>query len=176
MKIMFEDLLIRTPRLSIQPLVQDHIEVYHREFTEEVTRYQYPDPFRNLEAAQRVLSGFITDMGRGDMLELAILGPEGEFLGSAEVFGLKEKAPELGIWLKGSAQGQGYGKEALEGVLGYLDGFRRYEYYIYEADERNAPSICLVEKFPHEIGGLQRVITESGKELMLRTYRIYARR
>lgn len=176
MKIMFKDLLIRTPRLSIQPLVQGHIEAYHREFTEEVTRYQYPEPFRDLEAAQMVLSGFITDMGRGDMLELAILGPEGEFLGSAEVFGLREEVPELGIWLKGSAQGQGYGKEALDGLLGYLEGLRRYEYYIYEADERNAPSIRLVEKFQHEKGGLEKVVTESGKELELRTYRIYARR
>ena len=176
MKIMFKDLLIRTPRLSIQPLVQGHIEAYHREFTEEVTRYQYPDPFRDLEAAQQVLSGFMEAMGRGDMLELAILGPEGEFLGSVEVFGLREEAPELGIWLKGRAQGMGYGREALSGLLNYLDSLKIYSFYIYEADERNAPSIRLVEKFQHEKGGLEKVVTKSGKELELRTYRIYARR
>lgn len=169
-------LQITTERLTITPFTLQWLEAYRQNFTPEVTRYQYPDPFPDPGTAQQVLSGFIADMERGDMLELVILGHKGDFLGSAEVFGLREKAPELGIWLKGSAQGQGYGKEVLEGILGYLDGFRRYEYYIYEADERNAPSICLVEKFPHERGRLQRVITESGKELMLRTYHIRARR
>lgn len=173
---MLMDLTITTKNLTIAPFTLDHLEPYRQEFTPEVTKYQYPDPFPNIDTARQVLGGFMDDMERGDMLELTILGPEGEFLGSAEVFGLREEAPELGIWLKASAQGRGYGKEALEGVLGYLDGLGKYEYYIYEADERNAPSIGLVEKFPHERGGLEKVITESGRELMLRTYRIRARR
>lgn len=170
------DLQIATERLTIKPLTLSYIEPYHKEFTPEVTRYQYPDPFPDLETANAVLPGFMEDMERGDMLELVILDPRDGFLGSAEVFGLREEAPELGIWLKSSAQGLGYGREALEGLLGYLDGLGRYSYYIYEADERNLPSIRLAERFPHEKGGLEKVSTESGKELMLRTYRIYARR
>ena len=70
----------------------------------------------------------------------------------------------------------GYGREALSGLLNYLDSLKTYSFYIYEADERNAPSIRLVEKFQHEKDGLEKVVTESGKELELRTYRIYARR
>lgn len=169
-------LKINTQRLAIQPFTLDFLEDYCREFTPEVTRYQYPDPFPDLEAARKALSGFVEDMERGDMLELAVLGQDGEFLGSAEAFGLREEAPELGIWLKSSARGLGYGREALEGVLQYLDSLGGYEYYIYEADERNLPSIRLAERFSHEKGGLEKVITESGKELLLRTYRIYARR
>lgn len=170
------DLKINTQRLTIQPFTQDFLDEYCREFTPEVTRYQYPDPFPDRETAGRVLSGFVEDMERGDMLELVILGQDGEFLGSAEVFGLREEAPELGIWLKDTARGMGYGREAMEGVLQYLDSLGMYEYYIYEADRRNTPSISLAERFPHEKGGLEKVITESGKELELQTYRIYARR
>ncbi len=170
------NLQITTKNLTIIPFTRSYIEPYHQEFTPEVTRYQYPDPFPNPDTAGQVLGGFMEAMERGEMLELVILGPDGEFLGSAEVFGLRERAPELGLWLKGSAQGKGYGREALEGVLGYLDGLHRYEYYIYEADERNMPSVRLAEKFPHEKGGLEKVVTESGRELRLRTYRIYARR
>lgn len=170
------DLQINTERLILTPLSPAYFQSYCVEFTPEVTRYQYPDPFPDLDAAREVLGRFLEDMARGDMLELMILGPEGEFLGSAEVFGLSEEAPELGIWLKSSAHGLGYGREALEGLLGYLDGLGRFKYYIYEADERNLPSIRLAERLPNERGGLERVTTESGRELLLRTYRIYARR
>lgn len=170
------DLQITTERLTIKPLTPGYIGPYHKGFTPEVTRYQYPDPFPDIETANAVLSGFMEEMEGGDMLELVILGPGDEFLGSAEVFGLRESSPELGIWLIGTAQSMGYGGEALDGVLQYLDSLGKYEYYIYEADERNLPSVKLVEKFPHKRGGIEEVATESGKELLLRTYRIFTRR
>ncbi len=165
---------IRTGRLTIQPFQPKFLEDYYREFTEEITKYQYPDPFPDLEAASQTLSGFARDMEAGDMLELVILSREGEFLGSVEVFGLQEEAPELGIWLKSAAQGAGYGYEALRAVLDYLNGLNKYRHYIYEADVRNAPSLGLAEKFRSEAGERQDLTTESGKELVLQVYRIFA--
>ena len=82
-------LKIRTGRLTIQPFQPKFLKDYYREFTEEITKYQYPDPFPDLEAASQTLSGFARDMEAGDMLELVILSREGEFLGSVEVFGLQ---------------------------------------------------------------------------------------
>lgn len=164
---------LQTERLAIQPFSNLYLEDYYREFTDEITKYQYPDRFPDMETANQVVSGFVADMERGDMLELVILTQDGEFLGSLEVFGLREETPEIGLWLKMGAHGAGYGYEALKRVIGYLNAVKKYPYYIYEVDVRNTPSIRLVEKFQCEKGNCEEITTESGKKLMLQTYRIF---
>ena len=168
------DWKLKTERLVLTPYQAAYLEDYYREFSKEILRYQYPDPFPDLETANQVLSGFVQAMERGDMLELAVLASAGEFLGSVEAFGLREETPELGIWLKSAAQGMGYGYEALRAVVDYLNGLKKYRHYIYEADVRNAPSLRLAEKFQFEKGERQEVITDSGKELILQAYHIFA--
>lgn len=163
----------KTERLVLQPFRDAYLEDYCKEFTEEITKYQYPDPFPDLETAHQVVSGFVADMEQGEMLELVICTREEEFLGSMEVFGLGEETPELGLWLKSTAQGMGYGYEALKAVVEALNATKKYSYYIYEVDVRNTPSIRLVEKFRHEKGDCEEITTESGKMLKLQTYHIF---
>ena len=146
-------LQITTERLTITPFTLQWLEAYRQNFTPEVTRYQYPDPFPDPGTAQQVLSGFIADMERGDMLELVILGHKGEFLGSAEVFGLREKSPELGIWLKGSARGQGYGKRYLRGSLGILMGFGGTNTISMRPTRGTHPVYVLWRNFPTKEAG-----------------------
>lgn len=164
---------IRTQRLVLRSYEPMYLEDYYHGFTEEIVKYQYPDSFPDLETAEQVLSGFAREMEAGDMLVLVVLNREGEFLGSAEVSGMREDTPELGIWMKSSAQGTGYGYEALQSVVDYLNALGKYRYYIYEADVRNTPSRRLVEKFQFQEGERQELTTESGKRLVLQTYRIY---
>lgn len=161
---------LETQRLVLAPFTHAYLQDYYEAFTPEVARYQYPDPFESLEDAKRLLSNFLEQMEQGNMLELVILRKDGTFLGSMEAFGLKEKRPELGLWLKASAQGMGYGYEAIRELVTYLQETGGYEGYLYEADERNLPSIRLVQKFPHEERGCEEVVTESGKTLFLRQY------
>lgn len=164
---------LKTERLVIQPFTHAYLEDYYQEFTDEITKYQYPDSFPDVETANQLVSGFVADMNRGEMLELVILTRDGVFLGSLEVFGLREETPEIGLWLKKSAHGQGYGYEALKAVIDSLNATKRYLYYLYEADVRNTPSIRLAQKFQCKKDGLEEITTESGKKLMLQTYRIY---
>lgn len=164
---------LKTERLVIQPFTHAYLEDYYQEFTDEITKYQYPDSFPDVETANQLVSGFVADMNRGEMLELVILTRDGVFLGSLEVFGLREETPEIGLWLKKSAHGQGYGYEALKAVIDSLNATKRYLYYLYEADVRNTPSIRLAQKFQCRKDGLEEITTESGKKLMLQTYRIY---
>ena len=105
--------MLETERLIIQPYSNSFLEEYYKEFTDEITKYQYPDSFSNINTANEIVSGFVKDMEQGNMLELVILTQEGEFIGSMEAFGIKEKTPEIGLWLKRSAHGKGYGYEAL---------------------------------------------------------------
>lgn len=167
------DLELRTERLVIQPFHDSFLSEYYKEFTNDITKYQYPDAFPNLEAARSLVSEFVSEMEQGNMLELVILTRSGEFLGSMEAFGIKETTPEVGLWLKSSAQGKGYGYEALRGLLTYLSTHGTYQHYVYEVDVRNLPSIRLVEKFNFEKGGCEDIVTESGKELRLQTYHIF---
>ena len=94
------------------------------------------------------------------------------FLGSMEAFDITGKTPELGIWLKNSAQGKGYGHEALKCLVDYLNSTDKYEYYLYGVDQRNEPSVHLVEKFHFEKCGYEEVTTQSGKTLHLLIYHI----
>lgn len=161
-----------TERLLIRPFDLSYLEEYAREFTAEITKYQYPDPFPDMETANQVMSGFVEEMEEGKMLELVVLSRDGEFLGCIDVFGIQEDTPEVGIWLKQSAHGAGYGYEALRAVADELNRTGRYQYYIYEVDARNVPSIHLIEKFPFEKAGYEEITTESGKELRLQAYHI----
>ena len=166
------DFVKETGRLMIRPFTLDYLEEYFREFTAEITKYQFPDPFPDMEAANQVMSGFVKEMEEGKMLELVILGQDGEFFGCIDVFGIREDTPEVGIWLKRSAHGMGYGYEALSAVLDELNQTGKYRYYIYELDVRNAVSVHLVEKFPFEKVKYEEITTNSGKILHSQTYHI----
>ena len=71
-----------------------------QKFTDEIVKHQYPDSFSDIKKANEVMSQFTEDMEHGKMLELVILTPEGEFIGSMEAFDITGKTPELGLWIK----------------------------------------------------------------------------
>ena len=71
-----------------------------QKFTDEIVKYQYPDSFSDIKKANEVMSQFAKDMEHGKMLELVILTPEGEFIGSMEAFDITGKTPELGLGIK----------------------------------------------------------------------------
>ncbi|WP_148401693.1 GNAT family N-acetyltransferase [Clostridium sp. Marseille-P299] len=162
--------MLKTERLVIQPYSHDYLEDYFKEFTDEITKFQYPDSFSNIESARKLVSEFLMEMEKGNMLELVILSQQGEFLGSMEAFNIKEKTPEVGLWIKKSAHGKGYGYEALKALIEYLDSKQKYKYYVYEVDIKNTQSLHLVNKFLYNKGNYNEVITESGKKLTLDTY------
>ena len=166
------EFLLKTERLMIQPYSNSYLEQYFKEFTDEIVKYQYPDSYCNMNKANEVMAKFVADMEKGKMLELVILTHEGEFLGSMEAFDITGKTPELGLWLKSSAQGKGYGYEALKCLVDYLNSTNKYEYYLYEVDQRNEPSVHLVEKFHFKKYGYEEVTTQSGKTLHLLIYHI----
>ena len=144
------EFMIKTERLTIQPFSAAFLAPYYKEFTAEITKYQYPDSFPDIHTADIVMSNFVKAMERGDMLELVILTHDSEFLGSMEAFDISGKTPELGLWLKSSAHGKGYGYEALKGLVDHLNATGQYLYYIYNVDIRNAASIHLAEKFNYK--------------------------
>lgn len=167
------DFYLETDRLRVVSFDYKYLENYYDEFSEEITRYQYPDPYKTLEEASKQVDEFVSEMQQGRMLELIIISKEGKFIGSMEVFGLDEQNPEVGLWIKKSAHHQGYAYEALSALIQFLNDIGKYKGYIYAVDERNSASLKLVKKFECEQMGVDSLVTESGKKLNLLLYKIY---
>lgn len=166
------DIKIETQRLRIRPFDMKYLQEYYLEFNEEITKYQYPDPFASVSAAREVLQEFVNQMNQGEMLFLSVFMNE-EFSGGIEVHGLREQTPELGIWIKSALQQRGYAYEALAGVLKFMDTYCRKDWYVYEADIRNEGSMKLVEKFRYKKEGEPDAFeTDTGKSLVLQRFLI----
>ncbi len=171
--------MIKTKRLLIAPFEMKYLQDYFDGFDAEITKYQWPDPFPDLDSARDVLQGFLEQMERGEGLIFAILSPAGKFLGSAEVHGLTGDCPELGVWITGPEQRKGYAGEALTAVLGYARAEYGKRAFFYEADVRNEASIRLLHKLESDYDVVEQepedCVTDSGKALRLRGSLLKAR-
>lgn len=167
-----KDFAIRTERLSLVPVCDGHAEAYFEAFTPEIARYQFPEPFSSPEAVRAFISEAQVLRKRGEELVLAILDAEGVFLGSAEARNLTSPTPEVGLWLKNTAQGMGCGKEAMASLLSFLRENTSVDFFVYEADCRNRASIRLATAFGGECQCAYDVEGAGGKLLRLKLYYI----
>ncbi len=158
-------------RIKMIPFDMKYLEDYYRHFDEEITKYQWPDPFESVEDARNLLQGFLDEMGKEETLIFAIIDDEERFVGSVEMHGLSGVFPELGVWIVESEQGKGYAYEALKYVLEYVYEKCGKTESFYEADVRNVGSNKLLTKLSdgYEIKALDidELVTDSGKELKL---------
>ena len=171
--------MIRTERLHIEPLDSKYLKDYFDGFNKEITKYQWPDPFPDIDSARNVLQGFLDEMKQGESLYFSILLNNNQFLGSVEVHGLTEDCPELGIWIAEGKQNKGYAGEALCAVLDYVRSKYDRQAFFYEADIRNEASVKLLHKMERDYEiieqGFEELTTDSGKDLKLQRYILKAR-
>lgn len=166
--------MIKTERLSIEPFDMKNLKDYYDGFDEAITKFQWPDPFKNIDDARTLLQDFLNEMEQGETLFVSILSKNNKFLGSVEIHGLNEDCPELGVWITTSEQNKGYAYEALSAVLDYAK--RKYvkTAFYYEADVRNIGSMKLLRKFEdrYEIveQEVENLTTDSGKKLELQGF------
>lgn len=171
--------MIKTERLLIAPFDLKYLRDYFDGFDREITKYQWPDPFPDMDAARDTLQGFLDEMAGGECLVFSVLSQDGRFLGSVEVHGLNGDCPELGVWIAVSEQHNGYAYETLAAVLGYTGKKYGKRTFFYEADVRNEASIRLLHRLEsdHDVveQGLEKCVTDSGKALELRGYILSAK-
>ena len=171
--------MIKCERINIVPFEMKYLNHYFSGFNAEITKYQWPDPFESIEDARSVLQEFLNEMYREETLLFSILSKNDDFLGSVEIHGLTGDCPELGIWIIESKQSKGYAYEALNAVLDYVrTKYNKAEFY-YEADIRNTGSMKLLRKLEEKYEiieqGLERLTTDSGKDLELQGFILRAR-
>lgn len=161
-------------RIIIQPFEIKYLGDYYREFTEEITKYQWPDPFATKDEARKTLQGFLEEMKAGETLLYSILSKDGAFLGSTEVHGLTEDCPEIGVWIIEREQRKGYAYEALSTLLERVRSQYNKTRFYFETDIQNAGSMRLLQKLKKQYDilekGFEEITTDSGKELKLKGY------
>ena len=161
-----------TKNIRVIPFDMKYLEDYHRNFNEEIAKYQWPDPFETEEDARAILQEFLDEMEKEKTLIFAVVDAEDRFVGSVEMHGLSEDCPELGVWIIESEWGKGYAFEALKFILDYANEKYGKKQFFYEADTRNAGSNKLLAKLSRDYDieefQVEELVTDSGKELKLR--------
>src|SRR5690606_7074703 len=107
----------------------------------------------------------------GTDLILAILdGESGEFLGVVGAHGLHLETHELGIWLKQAAHRNGYGREAIGGVIDWVGANYPATSLRYPVDRDNGASRRIPESFHGELVSEYDQVAQWGGKLHLVEY------
>ena len=169
-----EGVKLISKRLKQVPMSLEYAEDVFNNFTEEITTYMYPKAADNIEETKSFIENAIKGLNNGSNLQLVILDKyTGEFLGCSGIHRIDTKTPELGLWLKKSAHGNGYGMEAIGAIIKWAKENVDLEYIMYPVDRRNFPSRRIPEVYGGIIKKEYKETNLSGDELDIVEYWIY---
>lgn len=145
------NLCIEGERILLRSLQQRDGPVIFREFNKKITRYMYPKPAATVTETLGYIATARQSMASGNNLLLAVLDKKTEeFLGGCGLHGeTQPTTPELGIWIKESAHGHKYGREAIRTLALWALQHLHFDYLVYPVDRANLPS----RKIPESLGG-----------------------
>jgi RimJ/RimL family protein N-acetyltransferase len=140
---------ITTSRLLLRPLNEADLEAllgYRND--PEVARYQSWTKITPKEAQAFVEQAAAAVPGPGRSLVFAITLPESGLLIGDCILKISEDGQqgEIGFTLSPLYQGQGYGVEAVQGLLDYAFGTLKLHRIVAVTDARNTPSAKLLER------------------------------
>jgi RimJ/RimL family protein N-acetyltransferase len=140
-----------------------------------VTRFMSWDPSPSLAAFAEVWRQWLPRMTAGTDLSLVIrLTSTDEFVGVAGIHHIGSAEPEVGIWLKETAHGLGYGREAIGAIAKWAPAHIGATALIYPVAKQNLPSRRLAESLHGIISGERNLRKSSGVVLDEVVYRIPA--
>lgn len=163
---------IETPSLHIRPIRKEDASHYLRELDLEVTRYQSIKPFLSIDQVKEFVEKVETDKKQGKLLVFSIYTKPGEFIGSISFEQLDQPIPCSFIWICKNKWHQGYGYEALKGMIRFMIHYLKLEGVMYEVDTRNIPAIGLMEKLQGKKVDQYEQIREDGNSVQLIKYLI----
>lgn len=157
---------IQTTRLLLVPVSSGIREEIFRSFTEEITQYMRPQPSGDIKDTDAFIRTSRENMRKGSELVLAITNKDtGEFLGCAGIHQIDTRTPELGIWLKKEAHGNGYGKEVMRAMKDWTDENIDYTYLRYPVVKVNIPSRKLAESIGGKVAKEYVAKNQSGEDM-----------
>jgi len=168
-------LVIPLEKIDLVSLSDKFAKDIFREFTETITKYMIPASPKEISEVNEFISTSVQGMQDSNELVVAILDKSGNFLGCGGLHGRgNATTPELGIWIKESAHGNGYGKQAVHGLYNWAKSNIVFNYLVYPVDRENIAS----RRIPESLGGriFKEVVvqTRSGSTLDEVVYQIFA--
>ncbi len=158
-------IVIDAARIQLHTLSVQYADEIYREFTPEITRYMMAAPPAGIGDTAAFIDAARSTLERGEDFHFVICGRSGAgFLGICGLHG-QDGPPELGIWLKKSAHGRGYGFEAMAALIAWAEGCIEFDSLVYPVDRRNLPSRRVAEKLGGKIIGERTVTSLSGAVL-----------
>ncbi len=148
--------------------------------TASLTRFMTFEPASSPETFAAIWQAWLPKMAAGTEVFLVIrLTQTGEFLGLCGVHGLNRGVPELdraepeiGIWIKETAHGHGYGREAITTTLKWLNTVCGVPACVYSVAAANAASRRIPEALQAEQIGVHTLHKLNGDEHLLLVYRL----
>ena len=165
---------IESERLLLVPISMRYKHEIFREFSEDITILMGPSPAKDISETEAFIEHSLKGLAEGNNLQLVILAKDSqEFFGCVGLHHVDSKTPEMGVWLKKSAHGKGYGKEAMIALRKWADENMEYDYILYPVADKNIAS----RKIPESLGGTiareYDQATPNGSAHHLVEYRIY---
>jgi RimJ/RimL family protein N-acetyltransferase len=166
---------ITSNRLVLRSIkASDAVESFE-EANATIARFMSWNPAASLEDFEAIWQERLTNMAAGRELSLVIrLASTEEFLGRASLHPADETLLETGLWIKQSAQGFGYGREAVASLTAWAARRFRPSGFLYPVVDENTPSRRLAEALGGEIIGTRRRRKPGDVERRLLLYRIPA--
>jgi [ribosomal protein S5]-alanine N-acetyltransferase len=159
------DVKIETERLVLVPISSTWAEEIFASFTPDVAKYMWPKPAQRLEETLAFIAGALAGLSAGSDLQLVALTRQGSFLGCIGLHSLRHRDPELGLWIRESAQGKGYGLEAANAVIAWARLQLDFDHLRYPVDKRNLASRRIPERHGGVIVREFKSVNQAGFEL-----------
>jgi RimJ/RimL family protein N-acetyltransferase len=168
------NMVLESERLFLKPMSLDYVEETFKEFTPEITKFMAPRSPEKIDETREYYTGSIKKIGEGEKLDFNFFVKDtGEYIGNGGLSDIKTKTPELGVWIKKSAHGHKYGREAMQRLKDWADENIDYDYIKYPVVDENIAS----RKIPESMGGVVEAESDeaNGAGVMqhLVEYRIY---
>ena len=159
--------VIEADRVRLQSITMGLVPEIYKNFTPEITKYMMPASPEKLADVTEFVEASLRGFDRCDDLALAILPRRGhEFYGICGLHARgKPKEPELGIWIKKAAHGNGYGLEAIAALKDWAETNLELDRLLYPVDRRNFPSRRIPERLGGKIVSTAKRVSMGGEEL-----------
>jgi RimJ/RimL family protein N-acetyltransferase len=162
---------ITSARLTMRAFTAADAAESFAEANARVAKFMSWNPPATETEYRTIWQGGISDMKSGKGLHLVIrLTNTNEFIGTAGLHPADGTLLETGLWIKDSAQGRGYGREAVAAVINWASECFRPSGFLYPVVDENTPSRRLAEALRGEIIGTRQRQKAGDKDRKLLLY------
>jgi RimJ/RimL family protein N-acetyltransferase len=138
---------LSSQRLLLKSFTGDDAREAFEAATPAIARFMSWEPASSFESFAPVWESWIPMMRAGTDVSFAVRQrPSLEFLGAAGLHNIDADEPEVGIWIKESQHGHGYGREAIATIVAFAGDALSKPAVLYPVVEQNGPSRRLAER------------------------------